>query len=222
MAKPLCMFVLLVVLVSGLGCASPPIVSVRTTADLHHTFAAPATTSVNAKVWRQGTGDDAGHIANANELTLEERNFLAGVEHGLAQAGFTISNSDDVAYTMLATMGTATGVYDTFRRVPVIESTTGHVHTSEGFRSYSATTTSDYIVPERRPYVHRIVSLAAVPADAVQGADSLSPELPGVVWRGRLASDADVIDTDLAHHVAVMLESWGASSQRDVKYKPAK
>jgi len=225
-ARLLLLLIAVVALVSG--CASPPIVSVRTTADLNHHFAPPLGAGVQVKLWRDkddvaGAADAAGQIVPADAMTLEERNFLAGVKAGLERAGFAVVGEDArTAYIMLASVDTATGMYDTYRRVPVMDTTTGFYHTNRGMRSYTATTSSDYIVPERRPYVHRIVSLAAIPSASVQSAEKLSPNLPGVVWRGRLTSDADVIDADLAHHVMAMLESWGVSASRNVKWKPAK
>jgi hypothetical protein len=213
------------------GCASRPVVSFRTVADLDHAFVPISEAPVRVMVWRHDDGEaadsgeasGAGRIVPTAQLTLEERNFLAGVQAGFARAGFEVVHADaSPAYAVLAAMDTATGVYDSYRRVPVIESTTGYVHTHHGLRSYTATTSSDYIVPEKHPYVRRIITVSALPSNAATDGGALSPKAPGVVWRGCIVSDADVIDSDLAHHVATLLESWGANAQRDVKYKPAK
>ena len=212
------------------GCAAKPIVSVRTTADFDHTFAAATGTPVSVAVWRieesaagaEGSGASAGgRVVPAGQLTLEERNFLADAQAGLRHAGFRVVGdaAAEAGYIMLATTETVSGMYDTYRRVPVMETTTGWSDGHHGLHPYTATTTTDYLVPERRPFVHRIVTFAAIPAGGVAEPAALSPASPAVVWRGRIASDADVIDESLPQHIANMLASWGTTATRHVKYE---
>jgi len=214
------------------GCGTPPAsISIRTTADLEHAFTPATSASAQVMIWRymdssssdSAPGKRIGGLISTTQLTLEERNFLAGVQRGVQRAGFHVAMqppTGESAYVIIASLETVTGMYDTYRRVPVFESTSGHVYTRDGYEPYHATTSSEYIVPERRPFVHRIVTLSAIAvgADSAPGT-ALTPNSPAVVWRGRLASDADVIDADLAQHVATLLEGWGISAQREVKHK---
>lgn len=209
------------------GCASSPVVTMRTLADTGHSFAAPADSAATVWIWRLGGEDETGTLAQPNQLTLEERALKADVEAGLREAGFGTFESVSAtaprrSYMMLVTVETVSGMYDTYRRVPVMESTWGHVHTRHGLEPYSATTSTDVIVPERRPYVHRIVTLAAIPAIDRAAAAPISPDSPEVVWRGRVVSDAEVIDEALPHHIANLLADWGATANRTVKYKREK
>lgn len=209
----------LTVIAALAGCSSPPLVRVTSIADPAFAFPPTSSTSIEARVWRVSRSDSTkGFVVPSDQLTLEERNFLANVESALRQSGFAPTH-EGAAMTMLAEMDTKSGMYDTYRRVPVMESSSGHIYTRDGYKPYHETTTTDVVVPERRPYMHRIITLTAIPS--ASNVDSLSPNSPAVIWRTTVASDAEVIDDDLVHHLSVALQDWGRSNNRSVKYKPA-
>lgn len=189
----------------------------RDAADADSSAVAPDESDVDeaGDAWSAG-----GRAVSPAERTLEERNLFAGVRAGLQQAGFRVGEtaaiSPGAVYQFLASIETVTGEYDTYRRVPVFESDWGHVHTRKGLRHYHGTRSTEVIVPERRRFVHRIVTLTALPAESRE----VAPTSPSVVWRGRVIGDAEIIDADLPAHLGTLLEDWGRTTNRTVEYTP--
>lgn len=203
------------------GCSSDTGMRVgyQSLVDPGRTLAAPAESTVQVRMgqWTVGDGRPRIVVIEHEDLTLPQRNMLADVRDGAAGAGFRVVDAD-ADFMLIAYDRLYEGERDTYQRVPVFESHSGTIHTSRGFRTYHGSATRSVIVPQRKPYVHRQLNMMVYPADAPIDPTALDPEGSHAVWMGSLVGDVSVVDPMLSDHIRRLLEQWGRTEERTLRY----
>lgn len=189
------------------GCAQRA-VSVSTLADREYPFTAMGTETVQVVMANTETSDPIQREA----LDLELRNILGGVEHALAQNGFTIVGNDTAALTMRVVTRITSGERETYRTVPVHEHTHGTIETRRGPRRFHGTTTTSVVVPHREQYTDRLISLFASLPAGPNGESGRS------IWVGRVYGPRSAIDEDVSAAIGQLLNYWGQTVTRSVRY----
>lgn len=201
-------FLLLTVSVMLLGGCAQRAISVSTLADREYPFPVEERGTVHVVMANSETSEPLQRDA----LTLELRNILGGVEHALAQRGFTIVGDESAAINMRIVTRITSGERDTYRTVPVHEHTYGTIETRRGPRRFHGTTTTSVVVPHREQYTDRLISLfASLPAGP-------NDESGRLIWVGRVYGPRSAIDEDVSAAVGQLLNYWGQTVTRSVRY----
>ncbi len=205
-----CMWMLVVAGLFG-GCAAREI-SVSTIADRTHQFPAEPLGAAYVVM----VDDETGAAIDRSALSLEQRNVLVGVQEALIGRGFLLADqpSADLVWTVSTFL--ESGERDSYRTVPVQEHTHGTISTRDGPRRFHGTTSTSVVVPQRVEYTDRFIVIAATPGDAVEQLDRIDEDR--AVWIGRVRGSRAAIDEDVTTAVSKLLEYWGQTAARRVRY----
>lgn len=190
------------------GCATRSVV-VDTLADRAH-----AATEERPAVFVVMASDDDGSLLASDALSLEERNVMTGVREAFVGYGFDVVDQLPAEVMVSVSTFTVSGERESWRTVPVHEHTHGTIDTKDGPRRFHGTTSTSVVVPQRVAYTHRHIVLVAVPG----GDDVSAYDESAAFWIGRMHGSRSVIDEDVTAAVGRLLEYWGVTATRTVRY----
>ncbi|TVQ57099.1 MAG: hypothetical protein EA377_01210 [Phycisphaerales bacterium] len=205
------------------GCQQAPSVRLNATADPEHHFQSADRTLTALAVLRvdEDASPEQGYLVfDREELDLEERRALSEIRRGLERAGMPIVSFSEADTLLTVRLERLYGVEDTYRRVPVYESTHGWYDTDQGFRHFRGTRSTSVVVPERRPFEERIVILTAHRLDASARDRIHRTELPNApaertaYWKGVVSGRGTVVDDELDRNVRELIGLWGQTDRK--------
>ncbi len=219
----LCVMGLGVGTVTGLsGCQQAPSVRLSSTADPEHQFQSAERTLIVLAVLRLDADESPGQghlVFDREELDLEERRALSEIRRGLEGAGMALVSFSEADTLMTVRRQRLSGVEDTYRRIPVYETTQGWYDSDRGFRHFRGTRSTSVVVPERRAFEERIIVLTAHRLD--ESARSRfhrtdPPPAPGertAYWKGVISGRGTVVDDALQRNVRELIKLWGRTDR---------
>jgi len=209
--------IMLALILIAFGCETPRTIAMNTLTDPDLELPEPADALVHMAIVRVNDENDARPtpIVERSNLSLPERNLLAHVERGARDAGFRVVSRSEAEFIFFCSSQTITGERQTYRRVPVYETTHGTIHTRRGWRTFHGTTTSDVVVPVTRPYAEQIITITAHELPLTDSSPNFDDA--SAIWMGRLVGEATEIEDVIVPAVAELLRSWGATDRRTVR-----
>ncbi len=205
------------------GCPPAPSVRLSTTADPEHQFrSADRTLAALAvlRVYRDESLEQGDLIFDREELDLEERQALSEIRGGLESAGLAVVSFSEADTLLTVRLERLYGEEDTYRRVPVYETTQGWYDSDQGFRHFRGTRSTSVVVPERRAFEERIIVLTAHRLDESARewiGSAVPPKVPEertAYWKGLITGRGTVVDDYLRRNVSELFRQWGQTDRR--------